>query len=318
MLNFEKVVEYFGEQGKMSSLPTFDQFVGGFERASKDRDMKPVDTLRIAEDSSRTRNQIFQIASYLWGRNHAATPQFSDAKILSIEQIRYADNKPIRVRLELPSEILTFYAKPFDERRMFGLELESRLSQDPYNFVLGSKSIFEAERPGIEADDFEEGRQYLSLPEYLKELVRLDERCKVMLMGDMHKSNYIVQRIEAETGMRYEIRVIDPEKLFDVGDVEYAVLNPERLRAIEKKIGKQIIADARELERARMRNRFYENEKQLTKLFKLMGDSDECNKALIKSEVPKMLTLYHKDGDFYRAKHAGSLLEMHMRKVLRL
>lgn len=317
MVDFRDITGYFGEQGRIASLPSYEQFRDEFdEQEPLDKEDPVAELVPIRERN--VQNLVARIASFLWGREVDHTEFLKKNPRIDAEVILYADNEPIRVSAGVPGRNFTFYVKPFDEQRMFGLELERLLSNPNYNFVVGSPSIIEEEVPGIEAEEFEKGRHIWGLPEYVKQLVALDTRCRAMLLGDMHGQNYLVRGVQNDPKSNqagYEVLTIDPEKIFDIGNIDNVVLWGKRRERAREVLGDGFDTVV-QTQIAYMRNRFLENEKQLESLFPLIGASEDAEEKAQRHGLYAALDTHHNDESFLKAENVGALLGMHIRRSL--
>lgn len=328
MANFRDFSRYLQDYcSYTTSLPSFDDLRKGLQPEEKifshDSNIEFITKLHIPEHlkDQKTR-ETRRIAAHVWGGNEEICRVFNQGEIVSLEEISYADNEPIKVAIKFPGEIeKVFYAKPStetNERRFFGLELENILSPYKYSYSIG-KGIFEDEILGCLGSEVSERTK--KSKEYQEELLRLDTRSKIMLVGDMHDCNYVVLKKNTGTEKKYCIRTIDPEKLFDTAKLEDRFI-PELLptNKLTELIGQERYKTIIILEKEGMRKRYLENEERLNKLLTLIGSSDECNKFL--PEVSNMLTEHYskqkniRAEKFYNTENIGILLGMHLREQL--
>jgi len=131
-----------------------------------------------------------------------------------IDLCTYGNTQPFRVRIknQINDNYDYFYVKKADANRIYGLELEHRLSPNRMDYLVFDETLIEAHIEGIPGNTYfekylqDEGVNLIRLG---KEFVKFTERCFVRLLGDMHSSNFVVQVTEDFDGRLYRIRAID-------------------------------------------------------------------------------------------------------------
>lgn len=136
---------------------------------------------------------------------------------LMVERVdicQYGNTKPFRVRIVnlINDNFDYFYIKNADASRIYGLELEHLLSPNRINYVVHKNTLIEEHIAGIPGDQFI--KEYLkdkNLNEIrlAKEFVKFNERCFVVLLGDMHSSNFVVNIIPDFEQISYRLKAID-------------------------------------------------------------------------------------------------------------
>lgn len=136
---------------------------------------------------------------------------------LMVERVdicQYGNTKPFRVRIvnRINDNFDYFYIKNADASRIYGLELEHLLSPNRINYVVHKNTLIEEHIAGIPGDQFI--KEYLkdkNLNEIrlAKEFVKFNERCFVVLLGDMHSSNFVVNIIPDFEQISYRLKAID-------------------------------------------------------------------------------------------------------------
>jgi hypothetical protein len=322
-----RVAEYLKKYSNFANLPEYTELRDGLEPKERiemnHSDNSVITQLEIPYSLLKEKtNLVRSIASKLWGGNEKIERIFSEMEIDSIEEISYADTKPLKVTVEFSGRLeRVFYAKPFDERRLFGLELENLLSPYKYTYSVGDGAIYEDEIHGIEAMEIDGETE--NDKNYLEEVVGLDYRCYVMLLGDMHDQNYIVSKNKAGEDLRYIVRPIDFDKLFDLNAEiknNFVLKLSDRKRVI-KKLGFDRYIARVNFEIENMRERYIKEEKRFCSLLKNIGSSQTCNSFLYivsaglnQGKIFKKLD--ERKFDFTKAKNMGELLEMHLRNQL--
>jgi hypothetical protein len=245
MTNFTNFTNYLQKYcSYTTSLPSFAELTSGLERGEKTfigESDRLFTTELIPEEGNEAykTSQVRRIAAHLWGENETLRGIFKEAQIYSMQEYSYADNEPIKVTMRFPGNLeKSLFAKPYNERRFFGLELENILSPYKYSYSIAN-GIYEDEIKGIEAESIDNKTQTDFA--YLEELIRIDTRSRTMLVGDMHDLNYLVAKIQSGNETKYQIRNIDPEKLFEIGDIQTGFV----LKKSEQERLKRVLGNAK-------------------------------------------------------------------------
>ncbi len=327
MADITNIIEYLGNYCRFTNLPSYKEIREGLISSRRKvflehSDESYITPLIIPEEIIDEKSSIIKrVASHLWGGNDKVEKLFKELEIKSIEEMSYADTKPLRIRLNFSDKLEeVFYAKKFDERRLFGLELENLLSQYKYNYSASGGGIYEEEIKGVEAIEIAENTRKERI--YLEELVKLDYRSFVMLLGDMHNQNYLISRIDYKNDKEYCARPIDFDKLFEVGELRNGfVLSLNQRKTAISKMGWERYRSIINLEREKMRKRYLENSARIISLLNIISSSDSCN---IRTEnIRNSLIRYYSSEkallpDFSKARNMGHLLGIHIRAQLNL
>ncbi|WP_432713719.1 hypothetical protein [Pedobacter sp.] len=142
-----------------------------------------------------------------------------------IEYCSFGNTHPFRIRIvnRLNDVYDYFYVKRADASRIYGLEMEEILSPNQVNYLVDRETLIEEHIAGIPGDVF--ARDYLHRPEYnptriAKEFVKFNERCLVMLLGDMRAYNFVVQITPDFDDIQFRIRAIDFDQQFYEGNIK--------------------------------------------------------------------------------------------------
>lgn len=142
-----------------------------------------------------------------------------------IEYCTFGNTNPFRIRIvnRLNDVYDYFYVKKADASRIYGLELEEILSPNQVNYLVDRHTLIEEHIAGIPGDVF--AKTYLYNPEYnptriAKEFVKFNERCLVMLLGDMRAYNFVVQITPDFDDIQFRIRAIDFDQQFYEGNIK--------------------------------------------------------------------------------------------------
>lgn len=142
-----------------------------------------------------------------------------------IEYCTFGNTNPFRIRIvnRLNDVYDYFYIKKADASRIYGLEMEEILSPNQVNYLVDRETLVEEHIAGIPGDVF--AKTYLHNPEYnptriAKEFVKFNERCLVMLLGDMRAYNFVVQITPDFDDIQFRIRAIDFDQQFYEGNIK--------------------------------------------------------------------------------------------------
>ncbi len=142
-----------------------------------------------------------------------------------IEYCSFGNTHPFRIRIvnRLNDVYDYFYVKRADASRIYGLEMEEILSPNQVNYIVDRETLVEEHIAGIPGDVFAKG--YLNKPEYnrtriAKEFVKFNERCLIMLLGDMRAYNFVVQITPDFDDIQFRIRAIDFDQQFYEGNIK--------------------------------------------------------------------------------------------------
>lgn len=142
-----------------------------------------------------------------------------------VEYCTFGNTNPFRIRIvnRLNDVYDYFYVKRADASRIYGLELEHILSPNQVNYLVDRETLIEEHIAGIPGDVF--SKAYLHNPEYnptriAKEFVKFNERCLVMLLGDMRAYNFVVQITPDFDDIQFRIRAIDFDQQFYEGNIK--------------------------------------------------------------------------------------------------
>ncbi len=165
---------------------------------------------------ARTRDIIHDglLGMYIFMRFDGDYSRSRDLLVDRVDLCLYGNTKPFRIRIlnKLNDNFEYFYVKQADANRILGLELEHILSPNRIGFFCDKETLVEEHIYGIAGDVFV-GRYLhnpdLNLVRLSKEFVKFNERCFIMLLGDMHCANFVVNIIMDTEMDFYRIRAID-------------------------------------------------------------------------------------------------------------
>ncbi|PQA59343.1 hypothetical protein C5O19_06740 [Siphonobacter curvatus] len=140
-----------------------------------------------------------------------------------IDYCTFGNTHPFRIRIvnRLNDVYDYFYVKKADASRIYGLELEHTLSPNHVNYLVDHTTLIEEHIAGIPGDIFH--HKYMQNAEYnririAKEFVKFNERCLIMLLGDMRSYNFVWQITPDFDDFQFRIRCIDFDQQFYEGN----------------------------------------------------------------------------------------------------
>jgi len=142
-----------------------------------------------------------------------------------IEYCTFGNTNPFRVRIvnRLNDVYDYFYVKRADASRIYGLELEEIVSPNQVNYLVDRKTLIEEHIAGIPGDVFTKtyiNNQDFNPTRIAKEFVKFNERCLVMLLGDMRAYNFVVQITPDFDDIQFRIRAIDFDQQSYEGNIK--------------------------------------------------------------------------------------------------
>ncbi len=140
-----------------------------------------------------------------------------------IDYCTFGNSNPFRIKIvnQLNDMYDYFYVKRADASRIYGLELEEIFSPNQVNYLVENKTLVEEHIAGIPGDVF--AKNYLNRSDYnrtriAKEFVKFNERCKIILLGDMRSYNFVMQITPDFDDYQFHLRAIDFDQQFFEGN----------------------------------------------------------------------------------------------------
>jgi hypothetical protein len=163
----------------------------------------------------------------------------------AIDYCTFGNSKPFRIKIRniLNDNYTYFYVKKADASRIYGLELEHILSPNRINFVVHGDTLIEEHISGIPGDVFIENQLEVldgnAKTQIAKEFVKFNERCMMLLLGDMRSYNYVIIPTHDFDQVKYKIRAIDFDQQCYEGNMK--VYRPQFFKENFKMV--QLVAD---------------------------------------------------------------------------
>ena len=256
----------------------------------------------------------------------------ADGKISVIEHLYidridicpFGNSKPFRVRIvnRVNDNFDYFYVKYADSSRIYGLELENLLSPNRINYMVDGESLIEAHIAGIPGDQFIKDHRDVNPIDKIrvaKEFVKFNERCFVMLLGDMHSSNFVVDVTPDFEEVHYRIRAIDFDQQSyegkkniylpqffkqNIGYVQMGieVMTPESMYQYQNE------------ERSLIQGRIKTSTEPLDKLLKSMAAATISPSKYLEN-LKKELAQHHKDNRYKACRSMGEIIQLNLIKL---
>lgn len=317
----DKLKEYLVKYNRDTKIPVFyedlKRFSGGINVYDKDDN----DTLWIRvyypeHERAEIEESLKKVYTILHSDGNDNIIQF--LSVDAIDYCTFGNSKPFRIKIKniYNDNYTYFYVKKADASRVYGLELEHTLSPNRINFLVYKDTLIEEHIAGIPGDEFI--KDYLDdcdevgKAQIAKEFVKFNERCNILLLGDMRAYNYVVIPTHDFDHIRYKIRAIDFDQQCYEGN--FKVYKPhlfkENFKIVElvsKKLRSNSIEQYREEERAVMAKRIITSKTRIRRLLKCMTTdtiSTEENLQRLRMELYD----YTKDMKFKRAKSMGQII----------
>lgn len=322
--------KYLREFSRTFRMPISYQDLLGFTQSMALYDKHGNDTLWSTvsyERSSRDAIHDGLLGMYLFMRFDGDYSRARDLLVDRVDLCLYGNTKPFRIRIlnKLNDNFEYFYIKQADANRILGLELEHILSPNRIGFFCDSETLVEEHIYGIAGDVFI-GRYFdnpdLNLVRLSKEFVKFNERCSIMLLGDMHCANFVIN-ILMDTEMDfYRIRAIDfdqqcYEPRLKVYLPQFFTQNKPYVDLVMRTLSKDSILQYQHEERTLIHKRLISSTYRLESLIRTMIDSKIApleNVKMLGAELAK----HYKNPLFESCQSMGALLELSFREIERL
>lgn len=247
---------------------------------------------------------------------------------LSVSRIDYClfgNSKPFRIRIvnELNDNHDYFYIKKADASRVYGLELEHILSPNRIEYMVDGNTLIEAHIAGIPGDVFIDN--YMDTPNFYpigmaREFVKFNERCFIMLLGDMRSYNYVVDVTPDFDREQYRVRPIDFDQTAYEGRKNHYLpqFYKENKKVVDfciELLSPQTVEQYKYEERVLMKRRYNVALTRLNKLLETMQMQQLSSPEKIKS-LASDLNVYHNTKRFSRISKMGGILKAHLELML--
>lgn len=266
------------------------------------------------------------VKTYQLIKGHCAAAQQAVYHIERIDFCEYGNSVPFRVKIVDSSNgaVDFFYIKLADASRVYGLELEQLLTNNPINFLCHYNTLVEEHIDGVAGDDFlNKSKSFTKIQKknIAKAFVRFSENCFTRLLGDMRCYNFVVNRLSATDPDQYIIRAIDFDQQCYEGRMSgyFPQLCKENAGYVEMvltNLSNTEIAQIQRLELTAMADRMASFRRRLMELsYSMVRDelSENYKILLLRSE----LNDYFKTLQFGACNTMGAIVREQLRQGLR-
>lgn len=243
-----------------------------------------------------------------------------------IEYCTFGNTHPFRIRIvnRLNDVYDYFYIKKADASRIYGLELEEILSPNQVNYLVDRETLVEEHIAGIPGDVF--AKNYLHNPDYnptriAKEFVKFNERCLIMLLGDMRAYNFVVQITPDFDDIQFRIRAIDFDQQFYEGNIKVYMPQYFKENYPYVKMGLEQLTDKTFLqyqqeEKSALLHRVRSERHRLTDL-RDVSNAEILTTAENIDTLKKGMTSYFADPEYMECKSMTDIIELNIKNIIR-
>jgi hypothetical protein len=326
----EFLYQYLKRYNRDMTIPVFYDDLLRFSGSVAVYDKEDKDTLWVSvyySDSER--------AELDFSLKRIYTILFSDGdddiiEFLNVDAIDYCtfgNSKPFRIKIRniLNDNYTYFYIKRADASRIYGLELEHILSPNRINFVVHRDTLIEEHISGIPGDVFIE-RDLENLDgnaktQIAKEFVKFNERCMMLLLGDMRSYNYVIVPTHDFDQVKYKIRAIDFDQQCYEGNLkvyrpQFFKENYKMVELVANKLQETSIEQYRKEERSLLAKRIISSQSRLRAIIRCMLQ-DQISSTSNLRELRLQLYELTYDMKFKRCKSMGQIVKTALEFVKR-
>jgi hypothetical protein len=243
-----------------------------------------------------------------------------------IEYCTFGNTHPFRIKIvnRLNDVYDYFYVKQADASRIYGLEMEEIVSPNQVNYLVDNETLIEEHIAGIPGDVF--AKKYLDNEEYnqtriAKEFVKFNERCMIMLLGDMRSYNYVMQITPDFDDFQFRIRCIDFDQQFYEGN--YKVYMPqffkENLPYVKLSMAQltpKTFQQYQQEERSSIVHRVRMERHRIAAL-RDVSVTDTVSSPKNIAQLKEGLAKYYDNPAYLKCKSMGNLVELNVKNVIR-
>jgi len=258
-------------------------------------------------------------------RTDGDTEVISHLVVSRIDYCLFGNSNPFRIKVvnQLNDNHDYFYIKKADASRIYGLELEHILSPNRIEYMVDGNTLIESHIAGIPGDVFIDS--YMDSPNFYpigmaREFVKFNERCFVMLLGDMRSYNYVIDVTPDFDREQYRVRPIDFDQTAYEGRKNHykPQFYKENKRVVDfciELLTPQTVEQYKYEERILMKRRYNLALTRLNKLLDSMINQELSTPDKIRS-LAADLNNYHNTKRFSRYNKMGRILKAHLTLML--
>jgi hypothetical protein len=234
-----------------------------------------------------------------------------------VDTCTYANTHPFRIRIvnKVNDNFDYFYIKKADASRVYGLELEHILSPNRISFLTYNDTLVEEHIAGIPGDQFFKNELQsadLNAIRLSKEFIKFTERCLVLLLGDMHSSNFVIVKTPDFEEVYYRIRPIDFDQQSYEGkrsvyQPQYFKQNNPLIEMGMKYMTSESVKQYQTEERSLIAGRLKAEKQRVYEMLEVMA-RDEISLPENTAQLKKELARYYKNNEFLKCKSMGEIV----------
>lgn len=246
-------------------------------------------------------------------------------KVDRIDYCHFGNSKPFRIKIknQFNDNHDYFYIKKADASRVYGLELEYILSPNRISFIVDGTTLIEEHIAGIPGDIYLDRYMYseqVNKAGLAKEFVKFNERCFVLLLGDMRSYNYVIDVTPDFDREQYRVRPIDFDQQCYEGRRQMYLPQffKENLPVVEfctEILTPVTVNQYQYEERVLIKKRYLLAQKRLNLLLDCMS-KDQISKPDKIKRLKSELNAYHQTRRFNRCVSMGGVLRLHLLLML--
>lgn len=324
----EELMDYLKVYDRAVPLPVHYDDLVHYEGSVSVLDSDDKDTLWRSvfyQDSEQQQIHKSLIEIYALLKTDGDFSFIGQLRVDRIDHCLFGNSNPFRIRIanQINDNHDYYYIKKTDASRIYGLELEHILSPNRISYILDGDTLIEEHIAGIPGDVFIEG--YMSHPNFsrirmAKEFVKFNERCFVMLLGDMRSYNYVVDVTPDFDMEQYRVRPIDFDQLAYEGRKNHYMpqFYKENFTVVKfcmEVLTPRTVNQYQTEERTLIKRRYELAHNRLGRLLDCMEKQALSEPDKIKS-LRKDLKGFYKLDEFDQCETMGAILRLHLKSIL--
>ncbi len=243
-----------------------------------------------------------------------------------IDYCTFGNTNPFRIRIvnRLNDVYDYFYIKQADASRIYGLELEEILSPNQVNYLVDGATLVEEHIVGLPGDVF--ARNFIHNPDYnpkriSKEFVKFNERCIIMLLGDMRSYNFVVQITPDFDDFQFRIRCIDFDQQFYEGNPkiympQFFKDNLAYVQLCMEHLTDKTVQQYQQEERSSLVHRVRSERHRLADL-RDVSNTEELSTPENQKQLREGYAAYFQDDDYLTCRTMTDIIELNVKNVIR-
>ncbi len=266
------------------------------------------------------------IKTYAILKHLVIPPDVNQYDLERIDFCEYGNSIPFRIKItekNKPGQFDFFYIKQADANRIYGLELEHLLTNNPINFLHHRNTLVEENIEGIPGDVFLQQNPQMTVTTkaaIAKAFVQFNESCFARLLGDMRSYNFVVNPSAYNGDTLFHIRAIDFDQQCYEGRKnlyfpQFYKENIEYVELVLQTLTNEEIEQNQQIEFSAMAARIITYRRQLMELLNSMVKDDISENykiQLLRGE----LNVHFNTSRFSRCKTMGAIVKQQLKQVL--